>query len=35
MLGHPRVDGIAIDGPRHVAKIARRTGTPTRLLVLV
>lgn len=26
MLGHPCVDGIAIDGPRHVAKIARRAG---------
>ena len=27
MLGHPCVDGIAIDGPRHVAKIARRSGS--------
>jgi hypothetical protein len=27
MLGHPCVDGIVIDGPRHVAKIARRSGS--------
>jgi hypothetical protein len=27
MFGHPCVDGIAIDGPRRVAKIARRPGS--------
>ena len=26
MFGHPLVDGIAIDGSRHVARIARRSG---------
>jgi hypothetical protein len=29
MLGHPSVDGIAVDGPRHVARIARRAGSLT------
>ena len=27
MLGHPSVDGIAVDGARHIAKIARRPGS--------
>jgi hypothetical protein len=27
LLGHPTVDGIAIDGPRHISKMARRPGT--------
>jgi hypothetical protein len=33
MLGHPCVDGIAIDGPRFVARIARRPGTHTDAVV--
>jgi hypothetical protein len=27
LLGHPTMDGIVIDGPRHVSKMARRPGT--------
>jgi hypothetical protein len=29
LFGHPSVDGVAIDGPRYVAKIARRPGPHT------
>jgi len=31
LLGHPSVDGVAIDGPRYVAKIARRPGPHTEI----
>lgn len=29
-FGHLNVDGIAVDGPRHIAKVAKRPGSRTR-----